>query len=259
MLTISSILGLVSSFTTTTTTTTNTFMNYNALHTNHYPFSSPQQLPILQQYSKLSHYSIQTTNHRIQQSLPKTTTQLYMTVTKSGGRPISSNEQFQLEVLNTISPSGGAGMEDSIVDDINLEGEEKDDVAAATTVVVDGKGEDKEDKPVLVFFSAPWCGPCRLSNPVVKEIIKEYVPIIDVVEVCTDDLPDVAESAGVVSIPTIQLYYKGELLDTIVGCVAKNVLSAAVLKVLEDLGFEEVEEEDEDDLMEEDEGEYVEE
>ena len=79
------------------------------------------------------------------------------------------------------------------------------------------------------------CGPCRLSIPVVKEVIKEYSGQIDSVEVCTDDLPEVASNAGVVSIPTIQIYYQGEVKDTIVGCVAKKVLSMAVEKILEDL------------------------
>ena len=51
---------------------------------------------------------------------------------------------------------------------------------------------------------------------------------------CTDDLPEIAADAGVVSIPTIQIYYRGEVQDTIVGCVAKKVLSMAVEKVLED-------------------------
>ena len=57
------------------------------------------------------------------------------------------------------------------------------------------------------------------------------------VEVCTDDLPEIAEEAGVVSIPTIKIYYGGELMDTIVGCVAKNVLGNAVEKILDDLGL----------------------
>mmetsp|Transcript_7182 Transcript_7182/g.21359 ORF Transcript_7182/g.21359 Transcript_7182/m.21359 type:complete len:198 (-) Transcript_7182:403-996(-) len=91
-------------------------------------------------------------------------------------------------------------------------------------------------RPCLVFFSAPWCGPCRLSNPVVRDVMKQFAGRIDVVETCTDDLPEVASDAGVVSIPTIQIYYGGELLDTIVGCVAKNVLASAVDKILEDLG-----------------------
>lgn len=91
-------------------------------------------------------------------------------------------------------------------------------------------------RPCLVFFSAPWCGPCRLSNPVVRDVMKQFAGRIDVVEACTDDLPELASDAGVMSIPTIQIYNGGELLDTIVGCVAKNVLASAVNTILEDLG-----------------------
>ena len=90
-------------------------------------------------------------------------------------------------------------------------------------------------KPVMVFFTAPWCGPCRLSIPVVKEVLQRFKSQIDVMEVCTDDLPEVASSSGVVSIPTIQLYYQGTMLDTIVGCVAANVLASSVEKALEDV------------------------
>lgn len=101
-------------------------------------------------------------------------------------------------------------------------------------------------RPVLVFGSLPidavflslfhTPGPCRLTVPVVKEILKQYAGKIEVVEVCTDDLAQVAEEAGVVSIPTIQFYYGGKALEahSIVGCVAKSVLANAVEKVLED-------------------------
>jgi thioredoxin 1 len=91
-------------------------------------------------------------------------------------------------------------------------------------------------RPVMVFFTAPWCGPCRLSIPVVREVIKEYADNVNAVEICTDDFPDIAADAGVVSIPTIQIYYKGKVRETIVGCVARKVLSSAVEKVLEDVG-----------------------
>ena len=67
--------------------------------------------------------------------------------------------------------------------------------------------------------------------------MKQYQNKIEVVEISTDDLPEVASDAGVLSIPTIQLYYEGKVLDTIVGCVAKNVLAKSVDKVLEDLGM----------------------
>lgn len=91
--------------------------------------------------------------------------------------------------------------------------------------------------PVLVLFTAPWCGPCRLTSPVVKEVMKQYQDKIEVVEISTDDLPEVASKAGVLSIPTIVIYHRGEVMDTIVGCVAKNVLARSVDKVLEDLGM----------------------
>ena len=64
--------------------------------------------------------------------------------------------------------------------------------------------------------------------------MKQFSAKIQLVEVCTDDLPDVAADAGVVSIPTIQIWSNGELKDTIIGCVAKSVLASAVEKSLED-------------------------
>lgn len=74
-------------------------------------------------------------------------------------------------------------------------------------VVLDGAVE----RPILVFWTAPWCGPCRLSIPVVKDIMHVYSDQMDTVEVCTDDLPDLAANAGVVSIPTIHIYFQGML------------------------------------------------
>ncbi|CAJ1959128.1 unnamed protein product [Cylindrotheca closterium] len=90
-------------------------------------------------------------------------------------------------------------------------------------------------RPTLVFFTAPWCGPCRLTTPSVKEVMQQFSNEIDVVEVCTDDLAEVSEEAGVVSIPSILFYYQGKKMDTIVGCVAKSVLANTVSKVLEDV------------------------
>ena len=90
-------------------------------------------------------------------------------------------------------------------------------------------------KPVLIFFSAPWCGPCRLTNTVVKAVREQYSNEIDVYEVCTDDLPDIAADVGVTSIPTIQIFYQEQIYDTIVGCVAKNVLANFVNSVLDEI------------------------
>jgi len=189
---------------------------------------------------------------------------LGMVATKSGGRAILSELQFQIEVLHSQEQLN----EQQLQLQLELQQEEQlkavapsnDEQAILCTDSNDSNNSNNNSSsnnsnsnqskkaptqtfqprqmPTLVFFTAPWCGPCRLSNPVVKEIIKQFVPKIDVVEVCTDDLPDIAEQASVTSIPTIQIYHQGDLLDTIVGCVAKNVLGNAVNKVLEDLGIE---------------------
>lgn len=95
--------------------------------------------------------------------------------------------------------------------------------------------KEESAKPILAFYTASWCGPCRLTTPVVKEVMKQFAKDIEVIEIDTDELPEAAEKSGVVSIPTIQLYVRGDLQDTIVGCVAKSVLVNAVQKVLEDL------------------------
>ena len=128
-------------------------------------------------------------------------------VAKSGGRQITNEQQFNQEVLL-------------------LENNNTTSTSTSTSSL-----------PILVLFSAPWCGPCRLTNPIVKEIMIQYKNQIDVVEISTDDFPEVAERANVLSIPTIQLYYGGKVMDTIVGCVSKNVLGRAVDKVLEDNGL----------------------
>lgn len=139
-------------------------------------------------------------------------------VAKTGGRLILSTEQFEREVLRGQFPSADA--------DSGGDADAGADTETATTPL-----------PVLVLFTAPWCGPCRLTTPVVKEIMKQYASRLRVVEISTDDLPEVASDAGVVSIPTILIYHGGVVKDTIVGCVAKNVLARSVEKVLEDLGM----------------------
>ncbi|WP_299036798.1 thioredoxin [uncultured Pseudokineococcus sp.] len=82
----------------------------------------------------------------------------------------------------------------------------------------------KADKPVLVDFWAPWCGPCRQVSPILEELSTEYADKIEVVKVNTDENPRIAASYGITSIPTLNVYSGGELVKSLVGAKPKPAL-----------------------------------
>jgi thioredoxin 1 len=94
-------------------------------------------------------------------------------------------------------------------------------VLSSATFVATNSDPKVEVSTEFWRFDYHTIGPvCHLLTPVVKDDMTEYNNQLYVVEVCTDDLPEVAAVAGVVSIPTIKMYVKGQLQDTIfVSCV----------------------------------------
>ncbi|MEE0682260.1 MAG: thioredoxin [Candidatus Gastranaerophilaceae bacterium] len=80
------------------------------------------------------------------------------------------------------------------------------------------------DKPVLVDFWAPWCGPCRMVGPEVEAVAAEYAGRANVVKINVDEQPELAGRYGIMSIPTIIVFKNGEIAEQVVGAVNRGKL-----------------------------------
>jgi thioredoxin 1 len=101
--------------------------------------------------------------------------------------------------------------------------------------VTDGTFETevlKSDKPVLVDFWAPWCGPCRMVAPVVEELSEEYGGKVKFLKLNTDDNVNTAATYGIRSIPTLLMFKGGQPIDQIIGFRPKGDLKRVIDKAL---------------------------
>lgn len=88
------------------------------------------------------------------------------------------------------------------------------------------------DIPVLVDFTATWCGPCKMLSPIIDELAKEYEGKIKIGKVDTDANRNTSSKYNIMSVPTLLFIKDGKVVDTAVGVLPKAALEARLNALL---------------------------
>lgn len=81
-----------------------------------------------------------------------------------------------------------------------------------------------EEKPVLVDFTAGWCQPCKMVDPIVRQLAQDWDGKVKVVKLDADQNPNIMMQYGVMGIPTLMLFKGGEVKERLTGYQPKDKL-----------------------------------
>lgn len=90
----------------------------------------------------------------------------------------------------------------------------------------------KSETPVLVDFTATWCGPCKQIAPLIDQLADEYVGKVKVVKLDIDEAPNTAVKFGVRGVPTIIMFKGGEAVARQMGAAPKTVIAQVLQRGL---------------------------
>lgn len=86
--------------------------------------------------------------------------------------------------------------------------------------------------PVVVDFSAPWCGPCKTLMPILEELDSQYQGTVKFIKINIEENPLIAQKQNVRSIPTLQYYKNGEVKDTTIGSCGIDKIAAKIFDLI---------------------------
>ena len=118
---------------------------------------------------------------------------------------------------------------------VSITGEGQNQMAGNIVALSDQQFEAeviKSPTPVLVDFSAEWCGPCKMLAPIMEQLADEYVGRVKVAKIDIDNNRESAAKYSIQSVPTMIMFKGGEPVKKLVGLIPKNKIAESLDELL---------------------------